>query len=44
MMRLYARRSLVADVNKEEMFNVTEAGMTFYKDFFGKEYPFRKYD
>ena len=43
-MRIYARQSLVADVNHEEMFNVTEAGMSFYKDFFGQPYPFRKYD
>jgi len=26
------------------MFDVTESGMWFYKDFFGKAYPFRKYD
>lgn len=43
-MRIYARQSLVSDVNHEHMFDVTEDGMTFYKDFFGKPYPFRKYD
>lgn len=43
-MRIYARASLVSDVNHVEMFKVTEAGMVFYRDFFGKAYPFRKYD
>lgn len=44
LMRIYARQSLIDDVRHEEMFNVTESGMTFYKDYFGKPYPFRKYD
>ena len=44
LMRIYARQTLLNDVNHKEMFNVTEAGMEFYKDFFGKPYPFRKYD
>jgi len=35
LMRIYARQSLVSDVNHEEMFNVTESGMTFYQEFFG---------
>ena len=26
------------------MFKVIKVGFTFYKDFFGREYPFRKYD
>jgi aminopeptidase N len=43
-MRIYARKSLVADVNHSHMFDVTECGMWFYKDFFGKAYPFNKYD
>ena len=43
-MRIYARKTLVEDVNHKLMFDVTESGMLFYKDFFGKEYPFRKYD
>lgn len=43
-MRIYARKSLVDSVNTEEMFKVTQAGMTFYKELFGKEYPFAKYD
>jgi len=35
---------MVADVNYDHMFDVTECGMHFYKDFFGKAYPFNKYD
>ena len=43
-MRIYARKSLLESVNHELMFNVTIGGMRFYKEMFGKEYPFRKYD
>jgi aminopeptidase N len=43
-MRLYARKSLKNEINHEEMFLVTSTGMRFYKDLFGKEYPFNKYD
>jgi aminopeptidase N len=45
-MRIYARKTVfdALSLSQEEMFNVTEAGMHFYKDFFGKAYPFRKYD
>jgi len=45
-MRIYARKTLLADLAhlSEEMFNVTSAGMHFYADYFGKAYPFRKYD
>jgi aminopeptidase N len=43
-MRIYARQTLIDDVNHKLMFDVTESGMVFYKDFFGKAYPFRKYD
>jgi hypothetical protein len=45
-MRIYARKSVFEDLSKtsEEMFRVTQCGMHFYKDLFGKAYPFRKYD
>ena len=43
-MRIYARQSVFKSVKAELMFKVTEAGMKFYKDFFGKAYPFKKYD
>ncbi|CDW89925.1 aminopeptidase n [Stylonychia lemnae] len=43
-MRIYARRSLIKDCDFSEMFTVTQAGMKFYHDLFGKQYPFNKYD
>ena len=43
-MRIYARKTLIESVNYDEMFTVTQNGMTFYKDFFGIAYPFGKYD
>lgn len=45
-MKIYARKTVMADLAlmKDEMFMVTECGMHFYKEFFGKAYPFRKYD
>lgn len=35
-MRVYARKSLIGECNFDEMFVVTQAGMTFYFDLFGK--------
>ncbi len=43
-MRIYARRTILPDVCHKLMFDVTEAGMWFYNDFFQTKYPFRKYD
>ena len=43
-MRIYARQSLVADVDHDWMFTVTQCGIEFYQEFFGRAYPFRKYD
>ena len=43
-MRIWARQTLMAEVNHEFMFNVTESGMWFYNEFFQTPYPFRKYD
>jgi aminopeptidase N len=43
-MKIYARKSLINLVEHETMFTVTAVGMRFYEDFFGKSYPFRKYD
>ena len=42
-MRIYARKTLMP-IDGEEMFRVTRVGMMAYKDFFGREYPFGKYD
>ena len=43
-MRIYARKTLLQDVNYEEMFTVTQAGIKFFSSFFGMPYPFNKYD
>jgi aminopeptidase N len=42
-MRIYARNSL-KDLNFDEMFTITQAGIKFYSVFFGQAYPFNKYD
>ena len=44
MLTIYARPSLIDEVNCEEMFDVYEAGLTFYKDLFGIAFPFSKYE
>jgi aminopeptidase N len=43
-MRIYARKSLISELNFDEMFTVTQAGIKFYSVFFGAAYPFNKYD
>lgn len=45
-MRIYARKTVfeALSLSHDEMFNVTQAGIRFYEDFFGYPYPFRKYD
>lgn len=43
-MRIYARKNLKKEINKEEMFKVTKLGIKYYEDFFGRAYPFGKYD
>ena len=43
-MRIYARKTLKQDINHEEMFKVTQCGIKFYEDLFGRKYPFGKYD
>ena len=46
-MRIYARQSLMADVAADtanEMFKVTQAGIKYYQNLFGKKYSFPKYD
>ena len=42
-MRIYARKTLMP-IDGTEMFRVTRVGMKAYKEFFGREYPFGKYD
>jgi len=43
-MKIYARKSLIAELDFSEMFTVTQAGIKFYSVFFGSPYPFNKYD
>jgi len=43
-MRIYARKSLIGELNFDEMFTITQAGIKFYQVFFGAQYPFNKYD
>jgi len=43
-MRIYARKSVLADVNHEELFLATRTGIKFYTDLFGCGYPFKKCD
>jgi len=43
-MRIYARQSLIKDVNHEEMFEITQCGIKYYQELFGRQYPFGKYD
>ncbi len=43
-LRLMARQSLAQYVAVEEWFELTQKGMTFYKDYFDIPYPFEKYD
>ena len=43
-MRIYARKSLIGEVDTEKMFDVIESGIKFYQEFFGTPYPFAKYD
>ena len=43
-MRIYARQGLKKYIKDEEMFKVTKLGIKYYEDFFGRDYPFGKYD
>ena len=43
-LRIWARKSLVGCVNAPEFFKVTMAGIEYYTEFFGQEFPFSKYD
>ena len=43
-LRLMARQSLAEFVAVDEWFELTQNGMTFYRDYFDIPYPFEKYD
>lgn len=43
-LRLFARKSLESAVDAPKWFELTRLGMTYFKDVFGTDYPFAKYD
>jgi aminopeptidase N len=43
-MSLYTRRSMAEFIDPDELFHITKAGMEFFGEFFGRRYPFTKYD
>ncbi|MBQ4889613.1 aminopeptidase N [Shewanella sp. UCD-FRSSP16_17] len=43
-MRLFARQSVAEQVTAKDWFTYTKQGLTFFDDYFGIEYPFKKYD
>lgn len=43
-MRVMARKSVMKYVTVDDFFRLTMSGMDYYKNFFGVEYPFSKYD
>ncbi|WP_153915046.1 aminopeptidase N [Shewanella sp. TC10] len=43
-MRLFARQSVAKQVTAEDWFTFTKQGLTFFDDYFGIDYPFKKYD
>ncbi len=43
-LRLFARQSVAEQVTPEDWFTYTQQGLTFFDDYFGIPYPFKKYD
>ncbi|MFT3807077.1 aminopeptidase N [Arenimonas sp.] len=43
-MRLFARQSLASQVYPQDWFRYTKQGLTYFDDYFGIPYPFKKYD
>ncbi|MEE8330545.1 MAG: aminopeptidase N [Acidimicrobiia bacterium] len=43
-MSLYTRHSMAQFIDADEIFHLTKGGMDFFGSFFGREYPFTKYD
>nr|WP_283104545.1 aminopeptidase N [Shewanella olleyana] len=43
-MRLFARQSVAEQVTAEDWFTFTKQGLTFFDEYFGIDYPFKKYD
>jgi aminopeptidase N len=43
-MRIFCRKSKLADLDHKEVFRVIQLGMHFYEDLFKFKFPFDKYD
>ena len=43
-MRVYARKSLISEVNHQEIFKITQASIKFFRDLYNEPYPFTKFD
>ena len=43
-LRLFARQSVADQVKPEDWFNYTTKGLKFFENYYGIDYPFRKYD
>ncbi len=43
-LRLFARQSVSSQITPKDWFNYTKKGLVFFEDYFGIDYPFRKYD
>ncbi|MGS0680922.1 aminopeptidase N [Shewanella sp. 125m-7] len=43
-LRLFARQSVAKQVDEKDWFTYTQQGLSFFDDYFGIPYPFKKYD
>ncbi|MCL1138682.1 aminopeptidase N [Shewanella pneumatophori] len=43
-LRLFARQSVADKVNQQDWFRYTQQGLNYFDNYFGIEYPFKKYD
>ena len=43
-MRLLVRQSVAKQINAKDWFKYTKNGLKFYENYYGVDYPFRKYD
>ncbi len=43
-LRLFARQSVASQLKPQSWFNYTQKGLAFFNDYFGIDYPFKKYD
>jgi aminopeptidase N len=43
-LRLFSRQSVAKQIVPQDWFNYTHKGLAFFEDYYGIDYPFRKYD